>query len=422
MLTTHYKTPIADAILTLRETTKYSFHAFPIYQGNSLSDDELGGKYHALFGKNFFGTELTITGKLFDSFFFSKSVIRESEDLAAALFNADGTLYVTTGTTTSNQIAISALYQCSERFVLIDQSCHQLIHFYLNTLKASVHYIWPQFRCDQSERSIWHIASLIEVVQNAEKKNQSYELIVLTAQSHEGVIYNIPMILRELLDSGIRTRKFLIDEAWGAANYFNPALKEITAMHIDGLMRDYPDLELVCTQSSHKSLSALRQASMIHFRGSETLREKLNIEKFRIHSTSPSYPILASLDMARAQMEQEGEHLLSNALSLAKEFRKKLEIGTAWSCYYINSLPDLGDMNRFVCEDPCKLSINIQALDLTAVEVQSYLYSEHGVYINRITKNSILLNFHIGITAEAVQAILDGLATLQKQQTSLSKK
>ena len=419
MRTSQHRTPIADAILALRETTRHSFHALPIFQGNSIGGGVIGAKYRALFGDNLFGTELTVTGKLFDNFFFSKSAIRESEDLAAALFGADGTLFVTTGTTTSNQIAISALHQCG-RPVLIDKSCHQSIHFYLDTLKARVHYIKPQFYCAQSERSAWSIASLMEAVGNAERAGQSYDTIVLTAQSYEGLIYDIPKILRQLLDAGTRTRKFLIDEAWGSANYFNPALAESTAMHVGGLMHDYPDLEVVCTQSAHKSLSTLRQASMIHFRGGERLRERLNIAKFRVHSTSPSYPILVSLDMARAQMEEEGECLVGNALALAEDCRRRLQSGPQWSCYALNSLPDLGRMNRFIHEDPCKLSIDIQALGLTASEVQGYLHREQGVYINRITKGSILLNFHIGVTADAVEAVLDGLAFLQAQQVSRS--
>lgn len=419
MFTTQYKTPIADTMLALRETTKHSFHALPIYNGNSIKDDAIGDKYRALLCDNPFGAELTTTGKLFDSFFFSKSVIRESEDMAAALFGADGTLYVTTGTTTSNQIAISALYQ-SNGPVLIDKNCHQSIHFSLDTVKAPVQYIKSRFHCDQSERSAWDIGALMATVERAEQAGQGFEVIVLTAQSYEGVIYDIPAIVRQLLDAGARTRKFLIDEAWGAANYFNPALKAITAMHIDDLVRDYPDLELVCTQSSHKSLSTLRQASMIHFRGGESLRERLNIAKFRVHSTSPSYPILASLDMARAQMELDGEQLVGDAVALAADFRRALESGTDWSCYRINALPDMGEMNRFVRADPCKLSIDVRALGLSTAEVQSHLYREHGVYINRITRNSILLNFHIGINAAAVRAMLDGLASLQKKQVALS--
>ncbi|NHQ87919.1 aminotransferase class I/II-fold pyridoxal phosphate-dependent enzyme [Iodobacter sp. HSC-16F04] len=419
MFADKYKTPIADALLALREKTKHSFHALPVFNGNSIVNSELNEKYKSIYGDRFLGCELTTTGKLFDSFFFSSSVIRESEDMAARLFGADGTLYVTTGTTTSNQIAATALYQ-HQGPVLIDKSCHQSIHFIFDTLGAPLDYIRSEFHCEKSERSAWNIDSLLQTVANMEQSGRSYEVIVLTAQSYEGVIYNVPKILSLLLKSGIRTRKFLIDEAWGAANYFNPELKEITAMNISDLMNEYPDLEVICTQSSHKSLSTLRQASMIHFRGPEALRERLNIAKFRIHSTSPSYPILASLDMARAQMEGEGEQCVANALQLAEYFKEQLKNNIEWSCYHLCAMPDMGDMNAFVQQDPCKVSIDINGLGMPAAEVQAYLFNEHGVYVNRITKNSILLNFHIGIQPAAVSAILAGLAALQRKQVSQS--
>lgn len=420
MLTTKNRTPIADALLALRESTKHSFHALPIFNGNSITDSELADKYQALLGKNLLGSELTITGKLFDSFFFPKSTIRESEDLAARLFGAEGTLYVTTGTTTSNQIAASALYQQGP--VLIDKSCHQSIHFIFDSLNATVDYLRSEFHCEKSGRSTWNMESLLKTVREAERADRGYEVIALTAQSYEGVVYDVPKIMRGLLESGIRTRKFLIDEAWGAANYFNPVLQAITAMNLDALVAQYPELEVVCTQSSHKSLSTLRQASMIHFRGGEGLRERLNIAKFRLHSTSPSYPILASLDLAQAQMASEGSQRVAHALALAEDFKKKLQTGMDWSCYRLCQMPDLGSMCAFVKQDPCKLSINIDALCMAASDVQAYLYREHGVYVNRFTNHSILLNFHIGINEAAVVAMLTGLAALQRQKVEKSIK
>lgn len=412
------KTPIADALLELRTKIVHSFHALPIFRGNSLSSDLLSDKYRALFGANLLGSEMTATGKYFDSFFFPKSVIRESEDAAARLFGADGTLYVTTGTTTSNQIAATALYEGTGP-VLIDKRCHQSIHFIFDTLGATIDYIQPEFHCEQSERSAWNFESVLEKVNQAEAAGRSYEVIVLTAQSYEGVIYDIPKILGRLLEAGTRTRKFMVDEAWGAANYFNPALKRLTAMNIDELIARYPDIEVVCTQSSHKSLSTLRQASMIHFRGGCSLRERLGCAKFRVHSTSPSYPILASLDLARAQMESEGDRLLAGALALAEEFKQRLQ-GEDWLCYRLCEMPEMGATAEFVKQDPCKVSINIDGLGMPAEEIQEFLYREYGVYVNRITENSILLNFHIGITAEAIDAMLNGLAALQRQQVSKS--
>lgn len=414
------KTPIADALLGLQEMTKHSFHALPILNGNSIANSELAGIYQALIGGNILSSELTTTGCLFDSFFFPKAAILESEKLAANLFGADGTLYVTTGTTTSNHIAANALFE--KGAVLMDKSCHQSLHFMFHSLNAKVDYLQPAFHCEKSGRSAWNMDSLLDMVREAEKAGRGYEIIVLTAQSYEGVIYDIPKIMRTLLDSGARTRRFLIDEAWGAANYFNPELRAISAMNIDTLIEQYPELEVVCTQSAHKSLSALRQGSMIHFRGGKELRERLNIAKFRFHTTSPSYPILASLDLAQAQMASEGAWRVTQAIALAEAFKMKLQNDMDWSLYHLCQMPDLGNMSAFVKQDPCKLSINIASLCMAACDVQAYLFREYGVYVNRFTNHSILLNFHIGINESSVDAILTGLAELQRQQVAKAMK
>lgn len=414
-------TPVASALLSMREMTKHSFHALPILNGNSLANSELADNYQALLGENLLASELSTTGHYFDSFFFPKAAILESENLAASLFGADGTLYVTTGTTTSNHIAINALFEQGP--VLIDKNCHQSLHFMFHSLNAKIDYLQPEFYCEKSGRSAWRMASFLETVREAEQAGRGYEVIVLTAQSYEGVIYDIPKILRVLLDSGVSTRRFLIDEAWGAANYFNPELRAVSAMNIDGLILQYPELEVVCTQSAHKSISALRQASMIHFRGAKELRERLHIAKFRLHTTSPSYPILASLDLAQAQMASEGSQLVAQAVALAEDFKAKLQAGADWSYYHLCQMPDLGDMSPYITQDPCKLSINIESLCMAACDVQAYLFKEHGVYVNRFTNHSILLNFHIGINESAVTAMLTGLADLQRQQIkNLQKK
>ncbi|POZ63229.1 aminotransferase class I/II-fold pyridoxal phosphate-dependent enzyme [Chromobacterium alticapitis] len=421
MLKQVYSTPIADALLSIRETIRHSFHALPIFNGHSTQGSPLADKYCSLLGDTVLGSELTTTGKLFDSFFFPKAAIRQSEDLAAQTFGADGTVYVTTGTTTSNQIAATALYQ-RQGPVLMDKSCHQSIHFVLHGLGARVDYLTAEFECPVSERSAWNIESLLEQTRRAEQADAPYEMIVLTAQSYEGVIYDVPRIIGALLAAGVRTRKFLVDEAWGAANYFHPELQPLTAMNVGELRARYPELEVVCTQSSHKSLSTLRQASMIHFRGPESLRERLNVAKFRVHSTSPSYPILASLDLAQAQMAVEGRERARQALALAQAFKEKLQNGMDWSCYRVCPMPAMDGMQDYVHQDPCKVSIDIEGLGLPAAEVQAYLFREHGVYLNRITRRTVLLNFHIGVLPEAVDAMLEGLAALQRRQVGESVK
>ncbi|WP_297505563.1 hypothetical protein [Ferrovum sp.] len=409
-------TPLADALIKLRKRTSVSFHALPVASGASISGCKFQEKYHELFGEEFIDSEMTITGKQFDSFFFPETVIKEAEQLAATIYGADGTLFGTTGTSVSNQIAVHALHQPRGR-VLLDKGCHQSLHFALHALGARVDYLCPSQACDDSGKSYWDLENLLNTVLSAQHDGDPYHLIVMNAHSYDGVIYDIPGIIGYLLSHGIETRKFLVDEAWGAANYFHEELKRYTAMNITPLLQCFPDLNMVATQSAHKSLSCLRQASMIHFRGSNDLPERLRVARFRIHTTSPSYPILASLDLGRAQIQSVGQQLMQQATMLAKKFCETINSDPALSNYRINSFSLPERPFSYVNSDPTKISLNIAWLGVAASEVREILYSRYGIYINRMTGNSILLNFHIGIAQRAVDLLLDGLREIQRDLT-----
>lgn len=134
------KTPLADSLVSLATRISGSFHALPISGGNSIVNSDLSAKYDMLFGVNYLNNERTVTGNNFDSFFFGQRCIKEAENLAADLFNADRTFFVTSGTTVSNQIAIEALYE-EGGMILLDKSCHQSMHFSLHRHRAEIDYL-----------------------------------------------------------------------------------------------------------------------------------------------------------------------------------------------------------------------------------------------------------------------------------------
>ncbi|OIQ89413.1 biodegradative arginine decarboxylase [mine drainage metagenome] len=407
-------TPLADALIKLKSAESLtSFHALPLSRSMSITNCELADKYQELLGDTLLGTEMTLTGKYFDSFFFANGVIKEAEQLAANLFSADGTLFVTSGTTTSNQIAIHALHQDGGR-VLLDRQCHQSMHFTLHSLRAKVDYLIPTNSCEHSGRNHWHLEQLVQKAITAKQNGEPYHLIVLNAQSYDGVIYNIPSVIEYLLKHDIGTRNFLIDEAWGAANYFNNLISKYAAMNIaDSLMSEYPDLSVVATHSAHKSLSCMRQASMIHFRGSNKLRDRLHAARFQIHTTSPSYPILASLDLARAQMAIQGEALTRKVTYLAKMFIETISTDPLLNTFKTNKYIFPEHPFQYAFADPTKISLNVEELGIQPIDVKELLYAKYGIYINRLTETSLLLNFHIGIKQECVNKLISALRELQ---------
>ncbi len=306
-------TPVLSRLQSLSNRKIFSFHALPI---SSYGDSDIIGDLTPDISEC---PEASFTGEIFDNFFFPTGIISESQKLTARLYNADASFYITGGTSTANQIAISALCEKGD-IILADRNCHQSVHFHTQSSDAEVHYLYPDLRTEDGEISAWSYEHLERTLLTLQQNGKACDMVILTAQSYEGIIYDIPSVLERLLAAGISTRRFFIDEAWGSLNYFSEDTRPLTTMNIAPLFDKYPDLDVVCTHSAHKSLFCLRQASIIHCRGTRSLPDRIETAKYRIHTTSPSYPIIASLDAAQAVMAGHGSELAAHARDLVSNF------------------------------------------------------------------------------------------------------
>ncbi len=392
------KTPVLTGLKNLCYKNIYSFHALPI---SSHGKSDIVGDTRSIMSECLEGSA---TGELFDNFFFSQGVIYESQKLTSQLYNSDASFYITSGTSTANQIAITALYEKGMR-ILIDKNCHQSVHFHTQSIGAEVVYLYPDLRTEDDEITAWSYDHLENTLLSMQRSGRACDMVILTAQSYEGVIYDIPKILERLMVAGIKTRQFFIDEAWGSLNYFSEDTQYLTAMNIGPLLGRYPDMQVVCTHSAHKSLYCLRQASVIHCRGTKALPEKIEIAKYRIHTTSPSYPILASLDASQAMMAKYGKVLAAHCRLLVKRFT----IGVCTLKSLGNSAISrrVFDSHWHIHYDPTKVLLNVSSLG-SGAEMQKRL-ADNNIYVKRFINDSLLLNFHIGINNQAVSCLLSFL-------------
>ncbi len=405
-------TPMADALLTMRENIAVQFQSLPLSGGASIRDSAYANKYELLYGRNYLASDTLFAGAAFDTFFFPERVIRESEILAAKAFGAKQALFVTTGTTVSNQIAINALISPNSR-VIVDRNCHQSIHFALHAMKARVDHFESTNECLLTGRGWWSLNELVDRTWRAQEGGAAYDLLVINGQSYDGVMYSIPDIVGALKDRGVRIKNLLVDEAWGSAAYFHEDMKRRTAMRAAEKFANELNMNIVATHSVHKSMSSLRQASMILCHGEEGLAERLRLSRFKIHTTSPSYPILVSIDLARAQMSDEGAAIMHCCEMLAHSLRTSIESDPGLSLFSINTTHVPEAVLSYVALDPTKVSINVSQLSCPPMELKQRLYREYGIWVNRCTTSSILFNIHIGISYEEIANILDALRAIQ---------
>ncbi|MZD04734.1 arginine decarboxylase [Streptomyces sp. SID5785] len=410
------RTPLADAVLAVARRDIASFHALPLSHGRSIRDSQIRASYEALFGAAQLASDVSYSGTMLDSFFRPRGPLREAQRLAAESFGADATFFLSTGTSTANRVALTALTRPGGR-VLADRSCHQSVHFVLNTLAVDVTYAAMQKCCDDCPRSFGDLPGLLATFRAAVDKGRPYDTVVLSAVSYDGVRYDLPTVLAELAAAhpGVSV---LVDEAWGAMHRYHPELRRLTALHaVESLRRagDPHPPNVAVTHSAHKSMSALRQGSYLHLIGDGEVQERTAGALFQHHTTSPSWPVLASLDLARRQAETEGEQLLDRSLNLARALRTELDTDPRLSAYRtLGPEGHLADPALLVSDDPTRVLVDISALGMAAADFRRILFDEYALYVARESGDAVLFHVHIGVDEATLLRLLDALRTIQR--------
>jgi arginine/lysine/ornithine decarboxylase len=412
------QTPFADEVLRLRRTASggepiVSFHALPWGQGRSLvGGGAIGAKYRQLFGEAFLDSEVTYSAGVLDSYFHPNASLDLAQHLAAEAFRADYTFFITCGTSIANQVAFDALADTNQR-ILIDRTAHQSIHIAAGQSSASVDYAPAAEQSSLAGQPLLDIAQLLEMVAAAAHSGTPYDTIVLAACSYDGVLYNLHRIISECLARSPATA-FLIDEAWSAINTFHPDLRPLTALDAaHRIAAAGTPITVLVTQSAHKSMSAARQGSYLHVVGEPALITRVASTLYGRHTTSPSIPILASLDLARAHAQVHGQRLLQRSLDLAAHARQVIVEDPALAAYaVVSDLTFDAGSREFVSADPTKLLIDITVLGRSGEDVRLRLFHDYGIYVSRTLPAAFLVSFHIGIAAQDVDRLLQSLRFL----------
>ncbi len=475
-LRNRYATPFFDALRAYAAAPVGQFHALPIARGASIFNSRSLQDMGEFYGRNIFMAETSTTSGGLDSLLDPHGNIKKAMDKAAKTWNADHTYFVTNGTSTANKIVVQSLTRPGD-IVLIDRNCHKSHHYGLVLAGAYPLYLdaypLPQF-------AIYGAVSLRTVKQalfDLEAAGQLHRvrMLLLTNCTFDGVVYNPLQVMQEVL--AIKPDIcFLWDEAWYAFATAVPWARQRTAMvsaerleqmlaspeyaeeyrkwaaSMAGVDRSewierelMPDpatarVRVYATHSTHKSLSALRQASMIHVRDQDfnALTRDSFAEAFLTHtSTSPNQQLLASLDLARRQVDIEGFQLVRQVYDMALVFRHRVRKDRLISKWFrildeSDLVPEefresavsstasirqgaLAEWNeawrsdQFVL-DPTRVTLFVGTTGMNGYDFREKILMERfGIQINKTSINSVLLIFTIGVTWSSVHYLLDVL-------------
>jgi arginine decarboxylase len=441
--------PFFRALLNYVQNGSYSWHCPGHSGGVAFLKSPVGQMFHQFFGENMLRADVCNAvdelGQLLDH----TGPVAASERNAARIFNADHLFFVTNGTSTSNKIVWHSTVGPDD-IVVVDRNCHKSnLHAIMMTGAVPVfltptrnHYgiIGPIPKEEFSPESIQKKIDNNPFIKNKKRKPR---ILTLTQSTYDGVIYNVET-LKQLLDGKIDTLHF--DEAWLPHAAFHDFYKD---MHAIG--KDRPRAKesvIFSTQSTHKLLAGLSQASQILVSESETKKLNRHVfnEAYLMHtSTSPQYSIIASCDVAAAMMEEPGGRaLVEESIVEAMDFRRAMrkvdeEWGQDWwfQVWGPEDIADEGIGSRenwilqpndkwhgfgnlatdFNMLDPIKATVITPGLDvggdfaekgIPAAMVTKYL-AEHGVIVEKCGLYSFFIMFTIGITKGRWNTLLTAL-------------
>ncbi len=430
--------PFFRALVDYAQDGSYSWHCPGHSGGVAFLKSPVGRMFHQFFGENMLRADVCNAvdelGQLLDH----TGPVAASERNAARIFNADHLFFVTNGTSTSNKIVWHSTV-APDDIVVVDRNCHKsILHAIMMTGAVPV-FLTPTRNnfgiigpIPLSEFQPETIQRKIDANPFIKDKQRKPRVLTITQSTYDGVLYNVET-LKQLLDGKIDTLHF--DEAWLPHATFHDFYKD---MHAIG--RDRPRAKqsmIFSTQSTHKLLAGLSQASQILVQDSDAKkldRDCFN-EAYLMHtSTSPQYAIIASCDVAAAMMEPPGgtalvEESIAEALDFRRAMRKVDEEWGAdwwfkvWGPDYL-SAEGMAEREDWVLRtedrwhgfgklaagfnmlDPIKATVITPGLNvdgdfadsgIPASIVTKYL-AEHGVVVEKCGLYSFFIMFTIGIT------------------------
>ncbi len=476
-----YQTPFFTALKNYSKQPTGVFHAMPLSRGKSVSRSNWIRDMLDFYGLNIFLAETSATSGGLDSLLEPVGPIKRAQELAARAFGSRKTFFATNGTSTCNKVVVQAIVRPGD-IVLVDRDCHKSHHYGMVLAGAEVVYLdsYPL-----SEYSMYGAVPLREIKHRllelrAAGKLGRVRMLLLTNCTFDGLVYNVERVMDECL--AIKPDLvFLWDEAWFAFARFGPTYRQRTAMHCAQMLRDrcrdpasaeaharhakdikgltdaqlldtrlVPDparvrVRVYATQSTHKTLTSLRQGSMIHvqdqdFRGEV---EQAFHEAYMTHtSTSPNYQIIASLDIGRRQVELEGFELVQKQVEAAMSMRKAIAAHPLLKKYFQvlsvaemipskyrssgiksywdadkgwNDTWDAWADDEFVL-DATRVTLAVAGTGLDGDTFKTQvLMDKYGIQINKTSRNTVLLMTNIGTTRSSVAYLIEVLVRIAQE-------
>ncbi len=307
----------------------------PGHQGGQFFRKHPAGRFlYDFYGENVFRSDLCNADVKLGDLLIHEGPAVDAEQFAAKVYNADKTYFVLNGTSASNKVVMNALLSPGD-LVLYDRNNHKSINhgacvqagatpIYLETARNPFGFIGGIDSECFDEKYLRELVA--ERAPEKANEKRPFRVAVIQLGTYDGTIYNARQVVDRI---GHLCDYILFDSAWVGYEQFIPMMKDCSPLLLE---LGPEDPGIFVTQSVHKQQAGFSQTSQIHKKDSHIkgqdryCNHKRVNNAFMMHaSTSPFYPMFASLDVNAKMMEGEaGRKLWLDTVKVAIEARKSM--------------------------------------------------------------------------------------------------
>ena len=317
--------------------------------------------------------------------------IKEAQDLAAQLYGADAAYFMINGTSGAIHAMIMGTLSPGDT-VLVPRNAHRSMIGAL--ILAGVTPVYIQPRIDK----VLGIPMGLELkdIVAAAVEHPEAKALLLVYPTYYGVTIDLAAVAAFVHS---RDMLLLVDEAHGPHLKFSDKLPQ-QALDAGADM---------AAQSTHKILGSMTQTSILLARSARVDLERVRSAASLLQSTSPNQLLLASLDIARLQMAEQGTELVNRAVNLAEKLRQAVnEIPGLWS-FGADYLPDDESL------DLTKVTVSVRGLGITGVQAESILRHQYKIQCELSDAYNLLFIISYADTEAQVRILTNALQGLAEQ-------
>ena len=381
-------TPLFSGLLEHIKKNPVQFHIPGHKKGKGMAPE-----FREFIGDNALSMDLINIAPL-DDLHQPKGIIKEAQDLAAEAFNADHTFFSVQGTSGAIMTMIMSVCGPGDK-IIVPRNVHKSIMSAVILSGAIPIFIHPEI---DKALGISHGISIHSVKSALEQHPDAKALLVINP-----TYFGVSADLKSIVDIAHSYHiPVLVDEAHGVHIHFHDELP-LSAMQAGADM---------AATSVHKLGGSMTQSSILNVKGNLVSYKRVQAVLSMLTTTSTSYLLLASLDVARKELATRGKELLDHTIQLANSIRKQ-----------INEIEHLTCVGEEILEteaaydyDPTKLIISVKNLGLSGNDVEIWLRAHYNIEVEMSDLYNILCIITTGDTEKEADILVSALKHLADER------